>query len=90
MYIVNYGTGAGNYESNLDLNDLMHEASEYLSYTQTNVTIEDENGETVARLPWYGLPYFPEDEYEEVTADFGQFGYYGKWYILDSSEKRYI
>jgi hypothetical protein len=94
MFIVNYGTSAGNYESNMDLNDLMHEVSEGLSYTQRNVTIENENGEIVARLPWYGLPYFPEDEYEdeeyEVTADFGQFGYYGKWYILDFPENRYI
>ena len=90
MYIVNYGTGAGNYESNMNLNELMHEVSKSLSYTQKNVTIENENGETVARLPWYGLPYFPEDEEEGVTASFGQFGYYGKWYILDFPEKRYI
>ena len=76
MFYVNFNTGAGNYKSDLELPKLMEDVEQNLSYTQATVTIEDENGNEVAWLPWYGVE--PEDE-DAVTARFGNFGYYGEW-----------
>lgn len=75
-YYVNYGTGAGNEEINGTLEEAMKVAEEGLSYTQQTVCIQNECGEDVARLPWYGVR--PEED-DVVTAQFGDFGFYGEW-----------
>jgi hypothetical protein len=54
-------------------------AEDGISYTQCNVTIEDENGNEVADLPWYGIEPSEDDV---VTAQFGNFGFYGEWYLV--------
>ena len=76
MLKVNYGTGAGNYESNLDIDDLAVEVGNNTSYTQCNVKIQDMDGETLAILNWYGVKATEDDT---VTADYGDFGFYGEW-----------
>lgn len=76
-YYVIYGTGAGNEEVEGTLEDAMRAAEEGLSYTQKSVKIEDEDGEEVAVLPWYGTA--PEED-DVVTCRFGDFGFYGEWY----------
>lgn len=75
-YYVNYGTGAGNEEVEGTLEDAMRVAEDGLSYTQESVKIEDEDGEEVAILPWYGTA--PEED-DMVTCQFGDFGFYGEW-----------
>lgn len=76
-YYVNYGTGAGNEDVEGTLEDAMKIAEEGLAYTQQSVSIEDEEGKVVARLPWYGVA--PEEN-DVVTCQFGDFGFYGEWY----------
>jgi hypothetical protein len=78
MFTVNFNTGAGNYKSDKDINDLKLQVNDELAYTQESVTIEDEDGNIMARLPWYGCA--PTDE-DIVTAQFGSFGFYGEWIL---------
>ena len=76
-YFVNFGTGAGNYTSNLSLDELIEEVNEQLSYTQESVKIvEVETDEVAATLTWYGTS--PEED-DIVTAQYGDFGFYGEW-----------
>lgn len=77
-YYISYGTGAGNLEMIGTLAEVMAEAEEGLAYTQESVTIYRNNNikEPVAILPWFG--YKPHDD-DEVTCQFGSFGFYGKW-----------
>lgn len=79
-YHVNFGTGAGNFDSDLPLNKLMKEVESQVAYTHKNVMIEDgETREDIACLPWNGRSPM-KDEY--VTAQFGNYGYYGEWIIF--------
>lgn len=78
MLKINYHTGAGNEECNGTLEDAMRIAEENISYTQEPITIEDEKGNELARLPWYGV--MPEED-DIVTAQFGDFGFYAEWII---------
>lgn len=78
MYTVRFGTGAGDYSSAKPLDELMQEVAEKATYTQEDVRIEDAAGETVARLPWYGVK---AEDGDAVTADFGDFGFYGEWIL---------
>ena len=75
-YFIDYGTGAGNEWSDT-IEEAMRLAEEGLSYTLQPVTIYNE-GEEVARLPWFGID--PEED-EVVTSKFGSHGYYGEWGI---------
>lgn len=77
-FTLNYQTGAGNSE-----HDTIEEAMQAVApaYTQKSIIIENKKGNEVARLPWYGVEYDPEED-EEPFARFGSFGYYGKWVIL--------
>lgn len=79
-YYVDFGTGTGNYESNLEISDLIDEVTTKLSYTQECVQILDESRHTlIAYLPWWGTT---AEEDVEITVDFRDFGYYGAWEIL--------
>lgn len=74
-FLVNFGTGAGN-EYAETLEEAKQIAEENATYTQASITIEDENYNEIAKLPWWGV-YPGEDD--EVTIDFGEFGFYGEW-----------
>lgn len=82
-FYVNYNTGAGNEWVEGTLEEAMETAESGLAYTQTSVTIKDENGKDIAKLPWCGVSSEYADEDEIITADFGDFGYYGGWIELD-------
>jgi hypothetical protein len=74
-FTINYNNGfTRDVDGDLDMAKIV--AVEGLSYTQASVSIQDENGETVARLPWYGLEPSEDDE---VVEQFGSFGFYSAW-----------
>lgn len=75
-YFINYGTGAGDESVEGALDDARKVAENNLCYTQKDVRIEDENGNIVARLPWWGV--VPEED-DEVVCRFGDSGFYGAW-----------
>ncbi len=76
-YTINYHTGAGNFEFDGDLWDAMTKADEDASYTQQPITIEDRDGNEVARRAWVGV-LTGLDEVEN-PIQFGDFGYYTDW-----------
>lgn len=77
-YTICYHTGAGNFEFDGDLNEAMGAADKGAAYTQQSITIEDGNGEEVARRQWYGVE--PDEEKEGADIiQFGSYGYYGEW-----------
>jgi hypothetical protein len=78
MYTVRFGTGVGDYTSGKPLDELMQRVARDATYTQQDVRIEDERGNCVARLPWYGTK---AEDTDTVTADFGDFGFYGEWIL---------
>jgi len=82
-YHVNFGTGAGNYDSNLPLDELMAQVESETTYTQCDVTINDDSEKEIARLPWYVVA--PEVG-DVVTNQFGDFGHYGAWQMFDGWE----
>lgn len=81
-YYINYNTGAGNDTANT-LKEAIETAVENAAYTQQPIIIENEDGIEVARLPWYGVKATDEDE---VTVDFGDYGFYGTWEIVEEEE----
>ena len=74
-YFIDYNTGAGNESIKGTLEDAKKLAESNLSYTQKDVTISA-NGEEAARLIWYGVS---PQEGDFVTANYGDFGFYGGW-----------
>lgn len=74
-YTINYGLGIKDdgYETIQDAKDA---AVTNASYSQRSINIETDQGEGVATLPWYGVEPSGEDE---VTVEFGNFGFYGAW-----------
>lgn len=77
---INYHTGAGN-EYVEDLGNAMEIADNGATYTQQDITIEDEDGNVLARRRWWGVAYDPEatEETEDEVIRFGDYGYYGAW-----------
>lgn len=75
-YYINYGTGAGNEYIDGTLDEAKKAAEDGLAYTQADVKIQTEDGEDVAVLNWYGVK--AEDD-DVVTAQFGDYGFYGEW-----------
>lgn len=73
-YYVNFGTGEGNEEADT-LDEAMELAVEGATYTQDPIIIA-EDGEEIARLPWYGVK---AEEDDIITVDFGDYGFYGEW-----------
>lgn len=78
-FYVDYQTGAGNFEFEGTIDEVMHEAVERVSYTQQNVIIYDENRKEVAILPWYGVQADGDDV---ITVDYSNFGFYGEWLVF--------
>lgn len=76
-FYVDYNTGAGNFEFDGSLENAIKSAEADIAYTQQPVTIHS-NGAEVARLPWWDVE---ANEDDVVTADYGQFGFYGEWSI---------
>ncbi len=77
-YKINYHTGAGDAEFTGDIWGAMAEADSGAAYTQQPITIEDEDGNEVARRPWCGVLTGIEDCQNPIQ--FGDFGYYADWY----------
>lgn len=77
-YTINYHTGAGNFEVEGDLDEAKTQADQGATYTQEPITIDDENGNAVARRSWWGV--VPEEDAEDIIQ-FGTFGHYGAWEV---------
>lgn len=75
-FYVDYGTGEGNEVVDGSLDDAKIIAVEGVAFTLKDVTIMDEDGNEVARLPWYGV--IPADD-DVVIARFGSLGFYSYW-----------
>lgn len=75
-YYIDYGTGAGNEYVEGTLDEAKKVAEVGLSYTQTDVKVQTEDGEDVAILKWYGVQPSEDDI---VTAQFGDYGFYSEW-----------
>lgn len=81
-YHICYHTGVGDDVADT-LEKAMKIADEGAAYTQRDITIEDDDGNMVARRSWWGVEYDEtnEDMCCEDPICFGSFGYYGDWYI---------
>lgn len=77
QYTINYNTGVTHMVSG-NLDDAKAEADAAASYTQQSITIENEEGEEIARRPWCST-LDGIDECEDPIR-FGNYGYYGDWY----------
>ena len=81
MYIINYGTGAGNETANT-IDEAKKIADAGATYTQCNITIlNDDDDNEVARRRWVGKQYDHNnpDEHCDDRIDFGSFGYFADW-----------
>lgn len=76
-YTINYHTGAGNLEISGDIEDAKTKADGSATFTQQPITVEDSQGNEVARRPWYGVLTGIEDQGSPIQ--FGDFGYYADW-----------
>lgn len=80
MYKINYGTGAGTEEAGT-LEEAKAAADKDAAYTQVSIVIEDDNGNVVARRPWWSVKFDPEIEEDDDIIDFDDFGYFGAWVV---------
>lgn len=77
-YYINYHTGAGNETVDGTLEEAKRVADEDAAYTQQNIEIFDEDGDSVAIRRWVGVDY--NNGYEsENPIIFGSFGFYDDW-----------
>lgn len=80
MFTIYYNNGLWD-ECDGTLDEAKAAADESASYTQCDISIEDENREEVARRRWYGVPFDPSET--EATEDdvlqFGSFGFFDRW-----------
>lgn len=80
-YWIRYGTGAGDEEIVGTLDDAKRAADDGAAYTQTDIVIEDDDGNEITRRRWYGVELTEDD----MTADedeyiiFGSFGFFAPW-----------
>lgn len=85
-YYINYHTGVGNHWIDGSLEEAKRIADKEAAYTQTDITIEDEEGNEISRRRWCGAEYDPEmlddDQLQYDIIDFGKFGFYGDWIDL--------
>ena len=76
---INYQTGAGNEWIEVKTIDEAKEIPEKnICYTQKDISKENEKGDIICKLPWWGIEY-DSDLADICTVDFGKFGYYGEW-----------
>lgn len=62
------------------LENAMEEADKWCSYNQANLIILC-GGEEIARRTWHGSSSDIEEQKDPI--DFGTFGYYGDWEIIE-------
>lgn len=74
-FIINYHTGVKNEVEAADLEEAKAIAQEGIAYTQENVSIEDEEGTTLAVARWYGISPEEHDDVLEVVGN----GFYADW-----------
>ncbi len=75
---VNYHTGAGNFEvDGNDLDSAKAQADAGAAYTQSPISIEDDEGYPLAIRAWCGTLEGIEDAVNPIQ--FGDFGYYADW-----------
>lgn len=81
MYIINYKNGITK-ECEGTLEQAKKFADDGAAYTQSDIAIENKDGETVAIRRWYGVPYAPDvtDETDDEIIQLGTFGYYSGWF----------
>jgi len=77
-YFVNFGNGIGRDFFNKNLAEVMTLAEKEITYNQCAMVVLDDDGDVVARLPWWGVA--PEDD-DVVTSSYGSFGFYGEWEV---------
>lgn len=73
-FTINYHTGVTQEIEVYDLNEAKEVAKEGISFTQENVSIE-QDGETLAVAQWYGVKPSEEDEVLETVGG----GFYQRW-----------
>lgn len=74
-FIINYQTGVTE-EIEGDLQAAKEAAVAGFSYTEENVSIQTEEGETVATSRWYGVE--PEED-DSVLVQYADYGFYQTW-----------
>jgi hypothetical protein len=79
MYTILYHTGAGDIDGIEEIEEAMSKADKGVAYTQAPITIEDTDGNEVARREWFGL-LSGIQEYQDPIS-FGDFGFYGDWMV---------
>lgn len=82
-YFINYHTGINEwFEGTLD--EAKTKADENIAYTQQDVTIDDESGNTVSKRSWSGVSYDENDpdKWCESPIVFGTFGFYSDWWDM--------
>ena len=82
-YFINYHTGAGNQTITGTLEDAQKIADEGAAYTGADITIEDEDGNTVMIRCWWGVKFDPETDDSADPICFGDYGYYGDWQVAE-------
>ena len=65
-----------------DLEEAMAIAEEWVTYSQDDLRIYDDN-KLVALSKWWSVAYNAEIDPNEPVATFGQYGYYASWQTDD-------
>ena len=79
QYYINYGTGAGNFHIVGTLEQAQEAADESAAYTQSNIYIQDSEGNDIVTRHWWGCINNNDIEDCDNPIQFGKFGYYGDW-----------
>ena len=78
--IINFNNGFTIDVEVEDLNEAKEIAEEQMSYTQQNVTIQNEDRQLLAVSRWYGYEATEEEKEDNlVLVEFGNSGFYGIW-----------
>lgn len=81
-YYINYHTGEDNLQTEGTLEAAKQFADNGISYTKSDISIEDEHGNLIERRFWLGVPFNPKDYDDGENADailFGDLGHYTPW-----------
>lgn len=78
-YYINFGTGAGNFWVEGDIEEAKQRAAEARTYCQSSCVINEYPIGPVCVSTWVPKKYDPEEDPDEPIADFGDFGYYAAW-----------
>lgn len=78
-YYIRYHTGVGDEKVTGTITEAKEIADDGAAYTQQDISIEDENGNEIARRFWYGVKYNEDENDEQNPICFGDFGFYADW-----------